>query len=708
MPVLYAQSLGTFREDMRHSHRIPMMLASIFHPGERLSPEEAHKTDSSEFRSWDASLGFMRNAIDLGGLPDDCGVMLEYQLPTSSRRVDMIVTGEGEDEKKNAVIVELKQWSHAKPIPDQPGVVEVENVRGENRKAHPSYQAWSYQRLLETMKVPVYEDLIHPYACAYMHNAFSGVEALRASPNDVFAERAPLFGALDQAKLGEYLSKHVGRGKGIGILWELRDGKLTPAPRLIDEVGKLFAERKKEEDGFALIDEQKVVFERLKSEVRRTVDANIAARNSASPRYNRLALIVEGGPGTGKSVVALTAFSDLLRLWRRDPDGRNIRFISPTASYRAGIEEMLTGSRKKDRMQELGTNAAIKGLFTPALTLYDEESERDGAPGFDPALIEPKYSALIVDEAHRLNVRQNMYRGKSMVQDVIRAAGASVFFLDEDQCIRPVDEGTVARIREVAKEYGAEVVGPLKLTAQFRCQGAEGFLNWLADMLQMGSSRTANEEGWDRSAFDFGICDDPRDVKAWVDAINARPRAGEREKAGIIRGARMLAGYAWDWSKGLAPDGTLPLDVKILGPDGRIALELPWNSRKAGPDWCLDDSTRGEVGCVHTTQGLEVEYVGVFIGPDLRYDPEKKKLFADYDSYRDIAGKTGLKANGLKLKGAALKAARDREILTYVRRCYRVLLSRGIKGARVYCCDPELGKYLKARLAAAKDIRDFR
>lgn len=708
MPVLYAESLARFREDMRHSHRIPMMLASIFHPGERLTPEEAHKTDSSEFRSWDASLGFMRNAIDLGGLPDDCGVMLEYQLPTSSRRVDMIVTGEGEDEKKNAVIVELKQWSHAKPIPDEPGVVEVENVRGDNRKAHPSYQAWSYKRLLETMKEPVYEKLIHPYSCAYMHNAFSGVDELRAAPNDVFVGKSPLFGALDQAKLGKYLSKHVGRGKGERILWDLRDGKLTPAPRLIDEVGRLFAERKREEDGFALIDEQKVVFERLKSEVRRTVDANIAAKNSASPRYRRLALIVEGGPGTGKSVVALTAFSDLLRLWRHDPDGRNIRFISPTASYRAGIEEMLTGSRKKDRMRELGTNSAIRGLFTPALTLYDEESERDGGPGFDPALIEPKYSALIVDEAHRLNVRQNMYRGKSMVQDVIRAAGAAVFFLDEDQCIRPVDEGTVARIREVAKEYGAEVVGPLKLTAQFRCQGAEGFLNWLADTLQMGTARTANEEGWDKSAFDFAVCDDPRDVKAWVDAINARPRAGEREKAGIIRGARMLAGYAWDWSKEVNPDGTLPLDVKIPGPDGRIALELPWNSRKAGPDWCLDDSTRGEVGCVHTTQGLEVEYVGVFIGPDLRYDPKKHALFADYDAYRDKAGKAGLAAGSLKLKGPELKAARDREILTYVRRCYRVLLSRGIKGARVYCCDPALREYLKERLARAKDIRDFR
>lgn len=124
---------------------------------------------------------------------------------------------------------------------------------------------------------------------------------------------------------------------------------------------------------------------------------------------------------------------------------------------------------------------------------------------------------------------------------------------------------------------------------------------------------------------------------------------------------------------------------------------MPWNNRKSSYEWAIDPATmlRNEVGCVHTSQGLEFDWVGVFIGKDLRYDPDKKMLFADIDNYYDKGGKNGLGKN---------KAERSKNLLKYVCRCYRVLLSRGVRGARIYCCDKNLAEYLKAELAKTRNL----
>ncbi|MDL2060067.1 DUF2075 domain-containing protein [Mesosutterella sp. AGMB02718] len=711
MPVVYHNSLGRFRADMRDPHLIPLMLADIFRSGAPLSPEEAQRTRTSEFRSWSNSLGYVEKALAMGALPDDCGVLLEYRLPRTSRRVDVIVTGHDEKGAANFVIIELKQWSSARPLPEDPGLVET-RVGGRDRVlTHPSLQASSYERFLRSMCAPVYEGKIRPRACAYLHNDYTDKASLSAPPNDVYVRQAPLFDARDQSRLAGYLKRAVGAGRGRAISWELLNGRLTPSPRLIEEVGRLFSKTKRE--GFVLIEDQYVAYRRILTQAKLTVERDCEAfeKPEGQRRFARKAIIVEGGPGTGKSVVALTVFAELLRSLSSDSFARNIRFVSPTASYRNALLAVLKGVKPSERFESLRRAGDVNCFFRGATTFFKPESRSDSGPGFDPALIAPDYSVLVVDEAHRLNTRTNMYRGSSMVQDVIRAAAVCVFFLDEEQSLRPVDEGSVERIREVASHYGAEVVGPLRLEAQFRCQGAEGFLNWLSDALQMPrrSGATANEEGWDRSAFDFDVLDDPRELVRWVEDINAKLPAGHSlQKGGVLEGARLLAGYAWDWSpEGVNPDAQVN-DVEVHDHEGRVAVSLPWNSRKSSTEWAILDSTRGQVGCVHTCQGLEFDYVGVLIGRDLRYDPVKKEVFADYDSFKDSAGKAGLFGSGCGLKGAEKRRLRSGLVLKYVQRCYRVLLSRGIRGARVYCEDKALSDYLKAKLALARDFSKSR
>ena len=284
-----------------------------------------------------------------------------------------------------------------------------------------------------------------------------------------------------------------------------------------------------------------------------------------------------------------------------------------------------------------------------------------------------------------------MYRGKNQIEDIVKAAGVSVFFVDDNQALRPYDIGSVDSIRQAADKHNVPVE-QVDLAAQFRCQGSEGFLNWLAVVLGLADAQsTGNAHGWDKTAFDFDIVDTPEEV---IDFVNEKNRsAGVHNPVpgrSIISGARLLAGYAWPWTKEGNNLGEVP-DVD-LG-----SVKLPWNNRKSSYKWAIDPATmlRNEVGCVHTSQGLEFDWVGVFIGKDLRYDPDKKMLFADIDNYHDKGGKNGLGKN---------KAERSKNLLKYVCRCYRVLLSRGVRGARVYCCDKNLAKYLKTELAKTVNL----
>ncbi len=664
MPIVYKDSMRNFHRDL---DVIPDRLAD---PGVNLA---AYRR-TAQYRSWRNSLAYMSNMLRDADVRDDCGVLIEFKLPSTSRRIDFIVTGCDRQGAKNFVIVELKQWDRAEPVPDKEGVV-LANVAGSVFKetSHPCYQAWSYQLFLENMLDSVRSNHLHAAACAYMHNyPYDGIETdpLARPPNRQLVEQTPLFGMYDRLRLGRFISERVGCGDGEEIMQLLADGKVVPSTRLVDMVTNLFDESSPR--SFTLIDEQKVAFETIMS----------AVRTAAAHGHEKTCVIIKGGPGTGKSVVAMSAFARMLREFRDDEHRRNICFVSPTASFRTVMMSMLVGKGRKrsDRERYL---AYVGSLFKSGMCFF--EAPAGLRLNRFPA---NQYHCLIVDEAHRLHSVQNMYRGSNQIEDVINAARVSVFFVDDNQALRPYDIGSEESITAAAQKYRARVVKE-DLSAQFRCRGSDGFLNWLAEVLGLEEAgSTANADGWDQDQFDFDVVDTPEEVLAFVREKNARA-AGEHQVVqgrSVFAGARLLAGYAWPWTR----ENNLHAEVKDVDLG---TVKLAWNNRAASYKWATDPGTMDEVGCVHTSQGLEFDWVGVFIGNDLRYDPEKKRLYADIDSYFDKGGKNGL---------GKTKQERSRNLLKYVCRCYRVLLSRGVHGARVYCCDKALSEYLKARLAAVR------
>ena len=668
MTIVYQKTLAEFYEDQA-AGIVADMLAGAGH--------ESSSRGSAQYRAWENSLVFMESMLKGAKVSGDCGVLIEYRLPSTSRRVDFIVTGHDVKGDPNFVIIELKQWSWADVVREKPGIV-VANVAGSRNEEtnHPCYQAWSYKVFLENMLNTVEEHHLQAHACAYMHNyPYKGfeVDPLAADPNHELVRDTPLFGQYDRRELGDFVSQYVGRGDGEAIMELLADGKIVPGKGLVDAVSGMFDEVSPR--SFTLIDEQKLAYETVMDAVRTT------------PVNDKHCVIIAGGPGTGKSVVAMSALVAILREFRNNEKRRNVRFVSPTSSFRIAMVEMLTSgcTNKKEKARR---NALAKNLFCGSMGFFTPSPVDPKVNGFT----ENYYHCLLCDESHRLHSYQNMYRGTNQIEDIIQAACVSVFFVDDNQALRPNDIGSVASIEKAAQKYSAKI-SRVDLAAQFRCRGAEGFLNWLAVVLGLADADTAgNAQGWDKESFDFDVVDTPEEVIAFVNAKNKAaddeaPIAGQS----IISGARLLAGYAWSWTKEENSHGEVA-DVD-LG-----SVKLPWNNRASSYKWAVDPDTkeRNEVGCVHTSQGLEFDWVGVFIGKDLRYDPEKKILYADLKKYFDTGGKNGL---------GKTPAERAKNLLPYVCRCYRVLLSRGVRGARVYCCDPNLAAYLKAELAKAQNLK---
>lgn len=575
------------------------------------------------------SLPQMERVVRRAEIADDCGIMIEYKIPLTNFRVDFIVSGVDEYGAKNFIIIELKQWSEALTADGDGLVVETFTGGASRIVAHPSYQALSYKDFISDFNENVANDSIAAFSCAYLHNyEQKNPEPLHEERYAQLIEISPLFLRNDQSKLEDYLRKYVKHGKGMDILYEIESGKIKPSKKLVDYVSGMF-EGKEE---YRLLDAQKVAFER----------ARFVANNT---KTGKSAVIIKGGPGTGKSVISLNLLNSLLG------DGLNAVFVAPNASFRETLVKKLAGTMPRMR---------LKNLFMGSSNFVESNPN--------------EFDALIVDEAHRLKQRgAYMYQGVNQVDDVIKAARTAIFFIDDNQMVRPDDIGSVAEIKHYADLYGAEV-HELELSAQFRCSGAEGYVNWLDDVLQL--RETANYDGWEDGDFDFKIFDDPNEMRK---AIKRKDSEGYS--------VRILAGYAWEWTS--QKEGNADAEVNdVLVPEYEFAM--PWNSRKVGSTWAIDESGIDQVGCIHTSQGLEFDYVGVIIGDDLEYSEETSTFSTDYTKYYDKVGKKGLKDN-------------HRELNRLVRNIYKVLMTRGMKGCYIYCTNADLKQYITRRIQGLEE-----
>jgi DUF2075 family protein len=616
--IVYSATRAEFTADV-YANLIEQRILEAFR--QRLG----HATSKSEIESWKNSMQYMNNVLVHGGVPPDAGVAIEYKIPRTSNRVDFILTGQDDAHRPVAVIVELKQWASVEST-NKDAVVCTVVGGGKREVPHPSYQAWTYAALIEDFNESVRDESIRLVPCAYLHNCDSA-SVIKDPFYEEHTRRAPVFVRADVEALSAFLKRHVKYGDKTETLYTIETGRIKPSKGLVDHLVSLLQGNKE----FDLIDDQKVVYE------------TALAMAAEARRGQKQVLIVEGGPGTGKSVVAMNL---LVELTRRE---YLVHYVTRNAAPRAVYEATLAGTFKKTRITNLFKGS---GSYT--------DSPRNSM------------DVLVVDEAHRLNEKSGLYQniGENQIKEIIETARCSVFFVDDDQRVTFKDIGEKSEIRRWAEQCGA-VVHETTLVSQFRCNGSDGYLAWLNRTLQI--SDTANEtlEG---IGYDFRVCDTPNELRELIFERNAEANR-----------ARLVAGYCWDW-KGKKD----PSIADVVIPKHGFAMR--WNLDRDGPLWLRAPDSVTEVGCIHTCQGLELDYVGVIVGADFVIRNGRAVTDASKRSSQDRSIH-GYKAM-LRDDPARARALADRVI----KNTYRTLMTRGQAGCYVYCVDDETNEYFKSRL----------
>ena len=619
--IVYLANKTRFREDIL-SNRIE----GIVH--DSVKGALGKSVGASELASWKHSLRHMDTVLEDAGIPNNAGVAIEFNIPQTGKRVDFIVTGTRGDGQRTAVIVELKQWQEARAT-TKDAIVSTFLGGREREVNHPSYQAWSYAMLIEDFNETVREDPIHLRPCAYLHNCESG-EVLHAPFYAEHTRLAPAFLRDDAKKLREFIKTHVKHGDDGETMYRIRDGRIRPSKGLADHLASLMQGKRE----FYLIDEQKTVYETA-----------LHLATTSTPK-NKNVLLVNGGPGTGKTVVAINL---LVELTNRELVSQ---YVTKNSAPRAVYEQKLTGTLKKSRISNLFVGS---GAFT--------------------ATPPNTFQGLIVDEAHRLNEKSGLFSnlGENQIKELIDASTFTVFFLDEDQRIHWKDIGSKTQIRYWAKSLGATIT-EMDLESQFRCNGSDGYLAWIDRVLQVRETANTTLEG---ANYEFKVCASATELK---ELIYQRNRLNNK--------ARMVAGYCWNWVSKKTPAA---LDIKLDAGE----FKAKWNLSEDGSLWIVKPDSVREVGCIHTCQGLELDYVGVIIGPDLVVRNGKVVT----DGAKRSGGDSSIKGyKGLLKKDPA--AAREKADLI-IKNTYRTLMTRGTKGCYVYSTDPETNLYLQTQGAGA-------
>jgi hypothetical protein len=579
----------------------------------------------NEYASWRNSLGNgMSHIIASPEIPDDAGIAIEYQINKLKNRIDFIVSGKSSDGTESIVIIELKQWTEVdySELPEH-----VNTFVGQKKRdvVHPSYQARSYASLLEMYNEYIYETPVKVTSCAYLHNC-PELTVVNDSRYEEALRNTPVFIKGQKKEIVRLISDQIKKGDGVELLKKVDSSPTRPSLQLAEAVSKMLQGK----EAFVLIDDQKTVLETI-----------IKASNDGLTG-NKQVIIVNGGPGTGKSVVAINALSRLM--------GQRLiaRYVTPNAAPRAVFEVNLKGAFKGGEIKELFSGS---GNFT----------------GID----ESDFDVLIVDEAHRLKLRTQYSKGgDNQIREVIHAAKTSVFFLDEAQKVTWKDIGEAQEIQRFADSMAADV-HYLELKSQFRCNGSDGYITWLDESLGIIKD---DKLSFIEASYDFKIFDDPSELYLEI-----------REKNQTNNKSRMLAGYCWDWISKGNPEA---FDIEMP----EFGFQAKWNLESRGSAWIIDPNSIEDIGCIHTSQGLELDYVGVIIGPDFIIKDGQLVTNPDGRASTDVSlhgYKKELKENPDSATSKADKI---------IRNTYRTLMTRGMKGCYIYCTDPEVAHYFRQRM----------
>lgn len=620
---LYSGSSQQFIQDSVRG-QISEKLKNAFFSQYRYNPSV------NEVRSWQNSLRAMSQVVEHSALLDH-GVLLEYQLPLSSKRLDCIICGKDENKIPNAVIVELKQWEHCE---DAVGKNEVVTwVGGANREVlHPSVQVGQYRMYLEDTHPSFYSPPvpISLSSCVYLHNHHPQKGDVLFS--DKFSEvltSNPLYTADDFDEIKGFLRNRLKAGEGLPLLSTIEENRFRPSKKLMEHVSGVI----KGNAEYILLDEQLVVYDKVFACVKKGFHHN-----------KKTVLIVNGGPGTGKSVIALNLMADLLN------GGYNAHYATGSRAFTETLRKII------------GTRGSVQFKYFNSYGIAEPDS----------------VDVLICDESHRIREYSwSMYTPKAnrtntpQIEELINAAKVCVFFIDDRQVVRPNEVGSKSHIAGHANKMNCDI-SDYRLDVQFRCAGSESFVNWINNTL--GIEPTANVLWQGDANFDFRIFETPQEVE---DEIR------KKENKGIS--ARLTAGFCWPWSKKPTSDGSLVEDVIIED------YKRPWNARpeatRLAPGipksnfWAYDPNGINQVGCIYTAQGFEFDYVGVIVGKDLVYDFKEQEWVGKKEHSFDTV----------------VKRSKEK-FVDLVKNTYRVLLSRGLKGCYVCFLDKDTEHFVRSRI----------
>ena len=610
---LYRGSITHLRAKIDNGSLVPTLSEQFRHQlGRSAAP--------SEVRSWERSLDVLSADLLEAGL-GSVEALVEYQLPLTSKRADVVLCGRHpKTGRDHYVVVELKQWTHAIPLDDTNRVVIYE---GTGDRLHPVEQVRAYCNHLGDFLSTLADDPGAVSGVAYLHNATDlDVEALFDFPQD---ELGRIFTGQRRGQFLDYLKSKLSADAGADAADRLLSSAVRPSKQLLT----LAAEEVQQREQFVLLDEQRVAYELVLRAVEKSYRAN-----------SKEVIIVTGGPGSGKSVIALSLLGELSR------QGRTVLHATGSSAFTQTLRRV--AGRRAPRVRQ---------MFKYFNQFIDAEQN-----GLD---------VLICDEAHRLReTSANRYTaaklrtGKPQVSELIDAARVPVFLLDEHQVVRPGELGTVADIKAAASTLGLNA-RVIELEGQFRCGGSSAYEAWVLRLLGLEPGGPVPWEG--DEVFDVRTVSGPSIMEELL-----------RAKIASGFGARMAAGYCWHWSEPTATG--LKLDVEIGD------WHKPWNNKKdtshAGAPgtafWASDPAGFEQVGCVYTAQGFEYDYAGVIMGPDLVW--RKDRWVARPDRSHDTQAKRGT----------------PEQFDLAVRNTYKVLLTRGMLGTVVFSTDAETQELLEA------------
>jgi DUF2075 family protein len=593
---------------------------------EQFQHQVGHRPSPSEVHSWERSLDVLATDLVEAGLAD-VEALIEYQLPLTSKRVDVVLCGRHpRSGHPQYVLVELKQWSSAHLLEDSDTVCVLDGL---GERLHPVEQVRRYCSYLGDFAAALDTSYSAVSGIAYLHNATDDdVGSLWMLEPD---EKGRMFTRQRRGEFLRYLQQRLAPEPGVDEADLLLSSVIRPSKQLL----ALAAEEVQRREQFVLLDEQEVAYELVMRAVERSLRAN-----------SKEVIVVSGGPGSGKSVIALSLVGELSR------QGRSVLHATGSSAFTKTLRRV-AGQRAP----------RVKEMFKFFNQFSDAETN-----GLD---------VLICDEAHRIRATSsNRYTpsrlrtGRPQVDELIAAARVPVFLLDEHQVVRPGEIGTVTDIRAAAQRAGVGV-REVDLDGQFRCGGSRLYEEWVLRLLGLEPGGPVPWEG--DGAFTLTVAAGPSPMEARLRSMLDRGY-----------GARMAAGYCWPWSD--AKTGSpLQLDVQIGD------WHKPWNNKKetshegapGTPFWASDDAGFGQVGCVYTAQGFEYDYAGVIIGPDLvwRTDRWVARPELSHDSQ--------------------VKRAPADEFDRAVRNTYKVLLTRGMRGALIYSTDAETQALLEKLVPAA-------